>query len=1774
MTCVSVVSLCALLPGLASAQQTDTGGSGLALTTGVITSSTGSVVDGGANGAVNASGASTLITVDNATINNTTANDPGLNVFSTSSSGGAGVSAVFTGTNSIGGLLGAVTVSGVNENASLDTTAGGGAYAGGLNANSQAGSATILNGSNLITGSATQTGLTATAGGTGTASVASIGGSIASGYGISASSQGGDVTVGPGAGVTTAIMLNSSSGVGIHATTSGAGAITVKTGIGGTIDGGSEGVYADNSSGSGAINVTVGAAIGATTAPTGSAVDVRSGGGSITVNANASLASGNSGIYASSTGGAISVAAASTINSTSGSGVYANSVGQTGTTGGGAVAVGSAGQRVTGVTAGANGIFAAGAGDVTIYAGTVAGGTRGVLASSQSNGTSDGAVLIDVDGQVTAQNSYGVLGVNNGVLSTDTLTIKTAGVISTGGSAISAQSTAGDINITAGGPIVAHAGNGSGWDGVYAASIGSNTNFNININANSSVSGTWNGIDAQGAAQGAITIDAAGPVSGAYGAGVFASGAGDVSVTTGAVTSSNGAAATRSYNVSTGANDGAATNVAAGQGFGIAAVSTGGNVTVNASGLVTGGAAGGVLGQALGSGSVSITTAGVTAGAFMGVEADSNGGDVTVATNGAVSGASYGVFITNTNPDSAGGVTVTTGSTVTGVADYGVDVRSYGLGAVSVGTAGQRLGGLVTGGTTGIVATGAGDVSVYAGAVTGGTRGIVAANQGDNPNGAVVVDVNGPVTANEGYGIVAVNNGSLAANSITVNAGQVTATDGTGISAQGGGDITINASGPIVANAGANGNWDGIYADGEGDSLVTVKTTASVTGTWNGVEAYSNGTTSRSGLNITAGGPVTAGSGQAAILATAAGLGDVNVAVGAGATLTAVGGLGVSASSTTGAVNITTAAGSSIAPGATTGIRAISASGAITINQGGDIGAAGAGGTVGLGVDAEIQSTLATSDINIASTGSIYVAAGAGLQSVGIYAVNSGSGAINVTTNGVVDPGAYGAVLQGSGPVSFTATGGGVTGLIGVYAVSSGTGGVSIVSQAGSAITGAQGVGVQAVGGAGGATLDLAGAVTGATDAVFATSTGAGATTVTTKGTITGATSGLNLTAGTGGLNLTIGGAVTATAGPAVVATSASSATINVASGAVVSGLVTSPTQAVISLATASGQSSTINIASGAVVAAAAGSTFDVAIRATGGSVVVNNLGEIEGVVDFSALTGANTGTLTQAPGTLFVTSGTSNFGSANANFTNSGTLQTQGATTTFQFGGANNTFNNTGTVVVGTSSHGGGAGRVAGLRMAALAAPSTSSFVLANLTHFANAGALEMINGVAGDSIVAAGTAYVGSGAAKLAVDTAIGAPGGASDVLVVGSTSGRTALQIHDVGPAYGAYNPTGTVIVQGATHAGDFGLDSASSWYNASLFGGALDKPGLFFSQLGVDPSTKNTVLISAPKLQAYQFATLPAQAQSVWYDTTPQPERQGEVRDQLARTDTTGQAAPSVWFKVEGATQQRDVTQSWSGAGNSYSYDAGYTQDVTSELAGVDGLTRTADGWGVAWGMSGGYVDSITRFDQMGARTQADGFSLNGYVTLMRRGVFATASVGGDALRATLSSPRLTGWAPQSTDVASVGGTFETGVRTPFLFGAALEPSVGLAYVTSSIGDVAAAGARFHYGDPQSLRLSLGARVTGTAGALDWGQWRTRYQVSLRAVDDVDAANHVDLSSAGPLLPITDSFEKQFGEARLGLVSETLGGWSASADLRERFSGSSTDTGLSLALRYRF
>lgn len=1619
-------------------------------------------------------------------------------------------------------------------------------------------------------------------------------------------------------------------------------------------------------------NITINAAAATSTNARGIAAIAQ--GGNVAITATGPVQASSFGIQATNTGaGTISILASGPVTSTTANGIAATNTGL------GAVSVGTAANRIGAVTANGatgTGITAFGAGDVTVYASSVSGGTRGIVAANQY-ANPNGRVLIDVTGPVVGLNSWGIIGINNGTLADNSLTINTGAVTGTGRTAISAQTVGGDINITTRGAVLSTAsqilssnsaifaesdtnglisinalGTVNGWDGIYALSDGATGGIDIFsaaavtgtnqygiyghtngggvlIDARSQVSGGIGGVVGTVAGNGAVDLRTAG-VTSSNGPAVFGQSGGNVTISTGAVTANGGSSVTY----------GTARNVAdasASSGFGILGLSSGNNVNITATGLVTGGAAGGVLAQTSGAGAITINTTAVTAAAGRGIQADASGGAIAINATGAINALGAGIEVTNSG---AGSIAVSsTGAVTTGANANGIDATNTGTGPTSVGTAAARTG-AIQAGATGIFATSQGDVSVYASSINAGTRGIVAASQGAAPNGTVTVNTSGAINAASGFGIVAVNNGSLAANTLTVNAtGPIVSTGGSGISAQTvGGDITVR-SGAVTANIGTNGTWDGIFADGRGDSLVSVTTTGAVSGSYRGIDLSSTGTTARSGVNIAAGGNVSAGSGQIAIISNVNGLGNTTIGTAADTTLNAVGGtgilasvntatggnnitvnnqaaiggaganrvvngivasisgaansgniaitstggaiqasnagilaatngtgsiniggtvgigsaiaapiVGISAVTTSGAVTINTAAGGTIAPGATVGIQAATQTGAITINQAGDIGATGAGNTVGNGIYADIAS--GTGALNINSSGGIYVSAGTGLQSAGIYAHTGGTGAVNVVSTGVIDPGAYGVVVQGGGAVSYAANGGLVEGGQGVYAASTGNGAVTVTSAAGTTITGLSGVGIQAVSGNGPVVVTAGGAVSGATSGIVATSTGSGSTVVTNTGAVTsGSGPAINASSGTGGLNLNVRGNVISAAGPAILANSAGGGTINIASGAVVAGRVNTAADSVIQLNTASGTSSTINVAQGATVQAVSGSPFTTAIRATGGSVVVNNSGIISGQIDFSALTGNNTGQLAGGVGTTFQTGGLSVFSAGNDTFTNAGQLVTVGTATTFDFRGGTNVFNNNGQIFVGSNpvSTGG------------------STFLLSSLMTFNNAGSLSLMNGVLGDSIVAPGANYAATTGARLLIDTAI-MPGGRSDFLTVGTSSGITAVAIRDTSTGFGAYNPTGIVVVNGATHAGDFVIDSSSSFYNAGIFGGAIDKPGLFFSQLGVNAAGA-TVLVSLPKVQAYQFSTLASQAQAAWYETAPRAARQAEVRDQLA----AGKGAGGFWVDVQGTHTAREVDRYEPTLAGVKHYDASYGQDLTSATIGIDAVRPIMNG-DVVFGASVGYVNSSADFDKQSTSIDMDGWSTGAYAAFVRGGWFVAGTVGANQMNAEIKAPRLAGFTRADTDITSVGATLEAGFRAPFVMGTTIEPTAALAYVNTTVDDFVAAGSTFRFEDGESLRPSLGARLSGDTSIGEG--WATRYNVSVRAVGEALSENVVAISSAGPTLRTPDHFDNAYGEVTVGLTSQSVNGWSVFGDLTGRYSDEARAIGSSVGIRLRY
>jgi hypothetical protein len=1606
--------------------------------------------------------------------------------------------------------------------------------------------------------------------------------------------------------------LSSNSGFAILALSSD-GSVTIDAN--GLVSGGAAGGIYARSGGENALSITTAAVMAAA----GDAIQADAFGGDISIVTSGAISAGLVGIETNNrNGGAISILSGGTVTG----GVGANGINAR-SNGTGTVTIGSIDQRTGAVVSGSTGVFATSEGDITVAVSSVTGGTRGIVAANQySSGTPNGRVIIDASGAVTGVSSYGIIGVNNGSLATNTLTINTAGtVMGTGGSAISAQSFGGDIAITAMGDVVAHEST-SGWqgDGIYASSWGG---AQITIAATGDVVSGYDGIYAQSyllqeklgplapggpdaaalvvPADRGIDIHTTGAVSGSRSYGIYASAAnGPVNIVSeGSVTGQSDAI--RAYsdlgNVAVTTAD--ATSAF---GSGVQAFSGAGDVRVDVTGASTVSGGTGVYVGTAGTGAVTVTSD--TLGSTLvgldgaGVDAEANGGLLTIALAGGVTGSGSGIYARNYG---TGAIDISVGGPVSGQSGLEAFAES---GAIDINLTGPLT--ATTGYGVWAENDETGDITISTGAVTSAYSGIRAIGHGDS---LIAIATTGPVTSSNS-GIDAYSYGTTDRSGVDIVAGgSITAGDGysaIGVNLYDQGSAHVRtAAGSTLSAAGGAGVHVNVWAE-QGSNNVLIDNFASIGGAGAdqvnmGLNAWiaEAGNTGSIAINSTGG---TIHAIERGIYANNQGSGGINIGGTAGISSAIVTGqTAIQAQTTTGAIDIRTAAGGTIAAGAAAGIFAMSDSGAITINQGGSIGTAGAGNTVDIGILAIIGSGNEALTIN--STGGVYISAGSGLQSAGIYAVHNGTGAVNVTTSGIIDPGAYGVVVQGGGNVTYTATGGLVEGDLGVYANSTTGGTVNVTSLAGSTILGLNGVGVQAEGTGGAVNIAAGGSVTGTTSGVTASNTGTGATsvvvtgsatgqngagisvtgengltTVSALGNVSGTTAGIdasttgtgalavttggtvssatgpavNLAAGTGGLQLSLGGNVISGSGPAVVANTTGAGVINVAAGAVIAGLVNSPTDSVIALNTASGTNSTINVAQGATVQAVSGSAYTTAIRATGGSVVVNNSGNIIGQIDFSALTGANVGSISSGVGTVFQTGGLSTFSVGNDTFVNAGQLVTAGQTTTFDFRGGTNVFNNSGTVFVGTAPVNAGG----------------SVFRLTSLTTLNNSGTLSMINGVAGDSLIAPGAAYVGSGAARLSVDTSIAGPASVSDVFTVGSTSGRTAIRVNDVTPAgsFSANNPTGVLLVSGTVHAGDFVLDEGSSYYKADVFGGVIESRGLFYSQLAVDP-TRGVVLFSAPKVQAYQFATLGRQAQAVWHSAAPQTERQAEVRDHLAAGSATG----GFWVNVNGSGLSRDAEQTATNAGGTVTYDTGYDQDIATVVFGVDRVIQAGK---AAWLVGGsiGHVDSRADFSQGNGTIDMTGVTVSGYASVVRNGLFASASIGFNSLDAEIKARDLAGFTDQEAGVQSLGAAFEVGVRTPLANGMVFEPSLGLAYVDSQVDAFAAAGAGFGEQNAESLRVSLGARMSGALE--DRSDWATRYHVSLRGIGETLGDNGMVLTSGGPALTLADRFDSPFAELRAGMTSRNDSGWSVYGDGTVRYNNDYSDLGVTIGLRLTY
>ena len=692
-----------------------------------------------------------------------------------------------------------------------------------------------------------QTGIVATNSGTGGTSITTAGNVTGDDIGIDTNDNGGgasSITIASG-------TVSGAGGYGIRAGNSGGDMdITVD----GAIVGGGRGLSVTN--GGGALTITGGGAI---TGGTGIGVNVLNGLTStdLTIDLGGTINGGQDGITASNNGtGNTSITTAGDVSGAD-FGIAANNLAD------GALTITTLSGTVTG--AGEDGIYAYN--DVTgtsltidaqgavsggqdairavnngtgALAITTAGGATGADSGIFARNYSAQALSITASGAVSGAGQYGINAVN--ALAGTDLTIQVDGDVTGNAGGLGAVNAGtGVLSITGGGAITATSGSG-----VYAANAAGSGGIAIDLGG--AVSGDQYGIAATNSGTGDLSIATAGDVTGQR-SGILATnaGAGALTITaaSGTVTGSQDYGI-YAINEATGTSltiqaDGAV----AGSTHGLAAVNEGsGSLSISGAGAISGAANDGVYARNQGTAtSMTIDLGGPVSGGVDGVEAFNNGtGQLSITTAGSVTGAA-GVGVGALHYGNAE-MTIATGDVSGGT--FGVYAENNGAGFLSITTAGAVSGGSADGiyATNSVAST---DVRVDAqGDVTGGRDGIRVRSYG---TGIAEVAVGGSVLGGTGAGIdiesaadgtvievgAGGRVGSLSDQAIRVgDTGATITNDGTVV-----GFFTLGGGNDSMTNTAATSVDLRAFADTDGDGIRDTKNIA-VASFGGGTDGFTN----------------------------------------------------------------------------------------------------------------------------------------------------------------------------------------------------------------------------------------------------------------------------------------------------------------------------------------------------------------------------------------------------------------------------------------------------------------------------------------------------------------------------------------------------------------------------------------------------------------------------------------------------------------------------------------------------------------------------------------------------------------------------------------------------------------------------------------------------------------------------------------------------------------------------------------------------------------------
>jgi outer membrane autotransporter protein len=422
------------------------------------------------------------------------------------------------------------------------------------------------------------------------------------------------------------------------------------------------------------------------------------------------------------------------------------------------------------------------------------------------------------------------------------------------------------------------------------------------------------------------------------------------------------------------------------------------------------------------------------------------------------------------------------------------------------------------------------------------------------------------------------------------------------------------------------------------------------------------------------------------------------------------------------------------------------------------------------------------------------------------------------------------------------------------------------------------------------------------------------------------------------------------------------------------------------------------------------------------------------------------------------------------------------------------------------------------------------------------------------------------------------LGATNAVADCLVIpGAVAGTSqGLIVKDTNAhPFGAYNPTGIVVVVGSPSAATFHLDPGSDYFRAGggfEFGGAtniLNKPGLFFYDLAFDAADHTERLISAPKAAVFEFASLGGAASDLWYSTTQMWfDRQADLRDAIQGRSPGGK--PGVWLKAVGDWAHRSGHAVFTDFNKTFVFDTSYDQDTGALIGGVDFLSVTNKDQAWVVGIEGGAVDSDVRLKSPD-RFRLDGGDIGGYATYLSGPLFVDATINANLLTMHSSLPDVAPQGTPTSGVHTVGGQVEAGYEFPLGAMAFIEPLGSLSYANTSFQDIQVPGGVVDLRHADSFRGSLGGRVGATAA---FQYYKVKVAIEGRAWDEWENdTNSTVIVPGGPNFFDTENFKGVFGEVKgeANLFS-TVNGFSAFVNGGWRFKSGYSEGTVTLGGRF--